>query len=37
MSFASLGLSSSLLKTLAEQNYTEAYPIQKEAIPVILR
>lgn len=36
MSFAPLGLSSSLLKALAEQNYTEAYPIQKEAIPAIL-
>ncbi len=37
MSFASLGLSSSLLKALADQNYTEAYPIQKEAIPAILK
>ncbi|WP_320019068.1 DEAD/DEAH box helicase [Labilibaculum manganireducens] len=37
MSFASLGLSSSLLKALADQNYTEAYPIQKEAIPAILQ
>jgi len=35
-SFTSLGLSSSLLKTLAEQNYTEPYPIQQEAIPAIL-
>ncbi|PKQ68493.1 RNA helicase [Labilibaculum manganireducens] len=37
MSFASLGLSSSLLKALADQNYNEAYPIQKEAIPAILQ
>ncbi|WP_461633815.1 DEAD/DEAH box helicase [Labilibaculum euxinus] len=37
MSFASLGLSSSLLKALADQNYTESYPIQTEAIPAILK
>ncbi|MDM8162197.1 DEAD/DEAH box helicase [Labilibaculum sp. K2S] len=37
MSFASLGLSSSLLKALSDQNYNEAYPIQKEAIPAILK
>jgi ATP-dependent RNA helicase RhlE len=37
MSFQSLGLSESLLKTIAEQNYTQPYPIQKEAIPAILR
>ncbi|RUT77678.1 DEAD/DEAH box helicase [Ancylomarina longa] len=36
MSFISLGLSSSLQKALADQNYTQAYPIQKEAIPAIL-
>ncbi|WP_372751864.1 DEAD/DEAH box helicase [Labilibaculum sp.] len=36
MSFTSLRLSSSLQKALADQNYTEAYPIQKEAIPAIL-
>ena len=37
MSFQSLGLSESLLKTIAEQNYTQPYPIQKEAIPSILK
>lgn len=36
MPFSSLGLSSSLLKAVAEQNYTIPYPIQKEAIPAIL-
>lgn len=36
MPFSSLGLSSSLLKAVAEQNYTTPYPIQKEAIPAIL-
>ena len=36
MSFQSLGLSESLLKTITEQNYTQPYPIQKEAIPAIL-
>jgi len=36
MSFTSLGLASSLQKALADQKYTEAYPIQKEAIPAIL-
>lgn len=36
MSFTSLGLASSLQKALAKQKYTEAYPIQKEAIPAIL-
>lgn len=36
MSFNSLGLSPALLKAIAKQNYTEPYPIQKEAIPAIL-
>ncbi|PMD97282.1 RNA helicase [Siphonobacter sp. BAB-5405] len=36
MSFANLGLSEPLLKAIAEQQYTQAYPIQKEAIPAIL-
>ena len=36
MPFSSLGLSSSLLKAVAEQKYTTPYPIQKEAIPAIL-
>jgi ATP-dependent RNA helicase RhlE len=36
MSFKSLGLSEPLLKTIAEQNYTQPYPIQQEAIPAIL-
>ncbi|MBI9103962.1 MAG: DEAD/DEAH box helicase [Spirochaetales bacterium] len=36
MSFTSLGLSQSLLKTLEKQKYITPYPIQKEAIPAIL-
>lgn len=37
MPFSSLGLSPALLKKVAEQNYTEPYPIQREAIPTILK
>ncbi|WP_167270945.1 DEAD/DEAH box helicase [Dyadobacter arcticus] len=37
MSFESLGLSEPLLKTIAEQNYTQPYPIQQEAIPAIMK
>ncbi len=37
MPFSSLGLSDSLLKALAEQNYIKPYPIQQEAIPAILK
>lgn len=37
MSFTSLGLSASLLKALADENYSKPYPIQKKAIPAILR
>lgn len=37
MSFTSLGLSPALLKVLADQNYTQPYPIQQEAIPAILK
>lgn len=37
MSFTSLGLPQSLQNALQEQKYTEAYPIQKEAIPAILK
>jgi len=36
MSFTSLGLSPALLKALANENYSQPYPIQKEAIPAIL-
>ena len=36
MSFTSLGLSKSLLNVLEKQNFTQAYPIQEQAIPVIL-
>jgi ATP-dependent RNA helicase RhlE len=36
MSFKSLGLSETLLKAIAEQNYIEPYPIQSQAIPAIL-
>ncbi len=37
MSFASLGLSKPLLDAVAAQNYTKAYPIQRDAIPAILK
>ena len=37
MPFSSLGLTPSLLIKIAEQNYTEPYPIQLEAIPAILK
>ncbi|AQG79598.1 DEAD/DEAH box helicase [Spirosoma montaniterrae] len=37
MSFSSLGLSDPLLKAVAAQEYTKPYPIQREAIPAILR
>lgn len=37
MPFSSLGLSPSLLKALEGQNYSKPYPIQKEAIPAILK
>jgi len=36
MSFASLGLSLPLLKTLEQQQFTKPYPIQQKAIPAIL-
>jgi ATP-dependent RNA helicase RhlE len=36
MTFQSLGLSESILKAVAEQQYTEPYPIQIQAIPAIL-
>ena len=37
MSFESLGLSPALLKAVADQNYTQPYPIQEEVIPAILK
>ncbi len=37
MSFSTLGLSETLLKTLNNHNFTEAYPIQKQAIPAIIQ
>ncbi|MFT4032513.1 MAG: DEAD/DEAH box helicase [Siphonobacter sp.] len=37
MPFSSLGLSESLLKAIAQQQYQQPYPIQKEAIPAILK
>ena len=37
MSFSTLGLSETLLKTLNDHNFTEAYPIQKQAIPAIIQ
>jgi ATP-dependent RNA helicase RhlE len=37
MPFSTLGLSDSLLKALAQQSYTKPYPIQQQAIPVVLQ
>lgn len=37
MSFTSLGLPSHLLKSLEQQNFSTAYPIQEQAIPAILK
>lgn len=37
MSFYSLGLSENLLETLNDHNYTDAYPIQTQAIPAVLQ
>ncbi len=37
MPFSTLGLSPQLLKKISEQNYTQPYPIQLEAIPAILK
>ncbi|NDP22482.1 MAG: DEAD/DEAH box helicase [Paludibacter sp.] len=37
MPFTKLGLSPALLKALTNQNYTQPYPIQQEAIPAILK
>jgi len=37
MPFSSFGLSPALLKVLADQNYTQPYPIQQEVIPAILK
>jgi ATP-dependent RNA helicase RhlE len=36
MTFQSLGLSESLLKVIAEKQYSSPYPIQNQAIPAIL-
>ncbi|MGB5830898.1 MAG: DEAD/DEAH box helicase, partial [Thiohalocapsa sp.] len=37
MSFDSLGLTAELLRAVADQGYTEPTPIQRKAIPVILK
>lgn len=37
MPFSSFGLSPALLKVLADQQYTQPYPIQQEVIPAILK
>lgn len=37
MSFSSFGLTTSLVKILADQNFSTPYPIQKEVIPAILK
>jgi ATP-dependent RNA helicase RhlE len=37
MNFSTLGLSPALLKALDDENYTQPYPIQKQAIPAILK
>lgn len=36
MPFSSFSLTPALLKVLADQNYTQPYPIQKEVIPAVL-
>ncbi|MBC8152651.1 MAG: DEAD/DEAH box helicase [Bacteroidetes bacterium] len=37
MSFTHLGLSGPLVRAVADQNYTKPYPIQRDAIPAILK
>lgn len=37
MPFSTLGLSESLLQAIARENYSQPYPIQQEAIPMILQ
>lgn len=37
MTFNNLGLPQSLLELLKKENYTHPYPIQKEAIPMVLK
>ncbi len=37
MPFTTFGLSPALLKALADQNYSQPYPIQQEVIPAILK
>lgn len=37
MNFSNLGLSPALLKALDDENYTQPYPIQQQAIPSILK
>ncbi len=37
MPFSSFGLPPALIKVLADQNYSQPYPIQKEVIPAILK
>ncbi len=37
MSFDSLGLSAELLRAVAEQGYSEPTPVQRQAIPVVLK
>lgn len=37
MPFSSFGLSPALLKVLADQHYTQPYPIQQEVIPAVLK
>ena len=37
MNFSTLGLSPALLKALVDENYSEPYPIQQQAIPAILK
>ncbi len=37
MPFSTFGLSSELLKTIANQQYTQPYPIQEKVIPAVLK
>src|SRR5207248_2694229 len=37
MTFDTLGLSADLLRTVAEEGYTEPTPVQEQAIPLVLQ
>ena len=37
MSFANLGLSADIVRAVSEQGYIQPTPIQKKAIPIVLK